>query len=85
MAAKSSDKALITGALLLALLSACVFGLYTVRKARPPEGTLPPVKLVETAYTATIADAVPVKTDTWSPPAAQSRGRDWICLIYDES
>jgi hypothetical protein len=78
MAASSSDRVFIGAALLLALASAAVFGTMAIRHTRAPKGPPPKVELANVPYTPTAPDAPPVKTDTWSAPVAQTRGREWI-------
>ncbi len=78
MAANSNDKTLIGAALVLGLVSAAVFATLAMRNVGMPRGTVATVQLTDTDYAAAIADAAPVKTSTWTPPPAQSRGREWI-------
>lgn len=78
MAAKPSDKLLVGAALFVVAASAAVFVSLAARRAGVMESPTARVQLADAAYTATVADAAPVKTDTWNPPVAQSRGRDWI-------
>jgi hypothetical protein len=78
MAALSSEKVLLGVALLLALGSAAGFGTMVVRREAGPREPVPTAQLVATPYTATSPDAPPIKTETWAPPGAQSRGRDWV-------
>lgn len=77
MAAPSSEKVLLGAAALLVVASAAVFGTMAWRH-RAPTGTVPAVELASTPYAATAPDAPPVKTETWTAPGAQTRGRDWI-------
>lgn len=76
MALTQQDKALIGGALVLALASAGVFGWMTFRHSGP--AAIAPVELVSSPYDSKTPDAPPVKTETWAAPVAQSRGREWI-------
>ena len=76
MALTPQDKALIGGALALALASAGVFGWMTLRHSGP--AAIGPVELVSSPYDSKTPDAPPVKTETWAAPVAQSRGREWI-------
>ena len=76
MALTPQDKALIGGALVLALASAGVFGWMTFRHSGP--AAIAPVELVSSPYDSKTPDAPPVKTETWAAPVAQSRGREWI-------
>lgn len=78
MTAKSSDRVLIGAALLLALASAAMYGVWTWRSSNAPSEPIASVQLSATPYAPAVVDAVAVKTDTWTPPSAQSRGRDWI-------
>jgi hypothetical protein len=78
MRAPSSDKILIGAAFLLVLVSAGAFGLLVLKHPRAKSGTVPQVQLADAAYAPVAPDAPPVKTETWAPPVAQSRGRDWI-------
>jgi hypothetical protein len=78
MAVSSSDKVLIGSALALAVVSAAVFGTLALRHSGVPGGPVPHVELAADPYTATAPDAPPIKTETWAPPVAQTRGRDWI-------
>src|SRR3954468_14384354 len=78
MAVSSSDKVLIGSALALAVVSAGVFGTLALRHSGVPGGPVPHVELANDPYTATALDAPPIKTETWAPPVAQTRGRDWI-------
>ena len=78
MAVTSSDKVLLGSALLLAVASGAVFGVMTVRGVGVPSGEIPQVQLADAPYVPTAPEAPPIKTETWSAPVAQSRGRDWI-------
>lgn len=78
MAAFSTDKILVTAALVLAGASTVVFATLAARNATMPRGPVAQVELASTPYTSTATDAPAVKTDTWNPPPAQSRGRDWV-------
>jgi hypothetical protein len=78
MRAPSSDKILIAAAFALVLVSAGAFSLLSVKHPRAKAGSVPQVQLSDAAYTPVAPDAPPVKTETWAPPVAQSRGRDWI-------
>ncbi|MSU72862.1 MAG: hypothetical protein EXS43_11045 [Opitutus sp.] len=78
MAGNLNDKALIGAALALVLVSAAAFATLTARKVGMPRGSVATVQLQDGPYTPAIAEASPVKTDTWTPPGAQSRGREWI-------
>lgn len=78
MQAPGPDKVYASAALALVLASAGVFGVLTWRHAQAPSGPPPRVQLTDAAYTPTAADAAVVKAETWAPPTAQTRGRDWI-------
>ena len=78
MAAQSREKSLIIGALALLLASAGAFGWLTWRQGGMATAPIAQVQLGETPYAAAVAEAGPVNTDTWNPPAAQTRGRDWV-------
>src|SRR5215207_6837239 len=78
MAVPSSDKVYIGSALVLAIVSAAVFRTLAIRHTGAPKGPVPRVELANSPYTPTAPDAPPVKTETWSAPVAQSRGREWI-------
>lgn len=78
MAALSSEKVLFGAALLLTLGSAGGFGYLILRHDSGASGPVPQVELASTPYTPTAPDAPPVKTETWSAPGSQTRGRDWV-------
>jgi hypothetical protein len=78
MAVSSRDKVLIGAALLLAVASAAIFGTMTLRHTGAPGGPVPQVELASTPYTSLAPEAPPIKTETWSAPVAQTRGREWI-------
>ena len=65
-------------ALILVAGSAGVFGTLAWRNGRTPRGPAARVQLAETTYAPTVAEAAAVKTDVWTPPPAQSRGRYWV-------
>ena len=69
---------MILSALMLLLVSAGAFGWLTWRHLAASAAPVPQVQLGEAPYAAAVAEAGPVNTDTWNPPAAQSRGRDWV-------
>lgn len=75
--AASSDKVLLGTALLAALVSAGVFGTLALQH-RAPSGPPPAVQLADAPYAANAPEAPPVKTETWAPPPAQTRGREWV-------
>lgn len=79
MAVSSSDKGLLLGAAALVVASAGFFGTLAWREAGRQRAPVPQVTLLDTPYTpAAAVDAPAVKTETWAPPLAQSRGRDWL-------
>src|SRR5262245_56034292 len=78
MAATSSDKVLLGSAFAFAAVSAGVFATLVLRHTGAPSGPVPQVELANAPYTATAPDAPPVKMETWAPPVAQTRGREWI-------
>lgn len=78
MAVTNSDKILVGAAALLVVASAAAFGWMAMRHPMMTTAPLPRVELASTPYEPTAPDAPPVKTETWSPPTAQSRGREWI-------
>lgn len=78
MALSSSDKALLGGALLLALGSALTFSVLIAREIATPPPPIPRVELADVPYEP-LATVVPaVRTDMWAVPISQSRGREWI-------
>lgn len=78
MAATSSDKALLSAAVLVLLGSAGVFGYLSYQKMTAPGGPPPRVELLDVPYEPVAAEAPAVKIETWTAPVAQSRGREWI-------
>jgi len=78
MAALPPEKLYLVASAALALASAAVCGTFIWRHASAPEVVLAKVELSDAPYAATVADAAIVKTDTWTPPSSQTRGRDWI-------
>ncbi len=78
MAALSGEKVLFGAVVVLALGSAAGFSWLAVRRDTGADVPVPQVQLVETPYAPTAPDAAPIKTETWAPPVAQNRGRDWI-------
>ncbi|MES2693928.1 MAG: hypothetical protein V4773_10680 [Verrucomicrobiota bacterium] len=78
MAVTSSDKALLSAAAVLILLSAGTFGYLGYKAMLSPSGPIPQVELASVPYEAVGADAPAVKMETWAAPVAQSRGREWI-------
>jgi hypothetical protein len=78
MAALPQEKAYLLAAVGLVVVSAAVCGTFAWRHASAPQAAVPSVDLADTPYAATVAEAEVIKTDTWSPPPAQTRGRDWV-------
>jgi len=78
MALSSSDKALLGGALLLALGSAAVFSVMIARQIASPPPPIPRVELADVPYAPVATAAAAVRTEVWAVPGAQSRGREWI-------
>lgn len=78
MAALSRDKLFLASAALLAVASAAAFGVLVLRHTGMPTGPIPQVQLVDAPYASTAPDAPPIKTETWTTPVAQTRGREWI-------
>ena len=78
MAALPPEKVYLVASAALALASAAVCGTFIWRHASAPEVALAKVELSAAPYAATVADAAIVKTDTWTSPSSQTRGRDWI-------
>jgi hypothetical protein len=78
MVAPAKDKLLLASAALVLLASAVAFGVLAWRTTGATGGPVASVALSDAPYTPTASDAPAVKTDLWSQPVAQSRGRDWI-------
>lgn len=78
MAALSQEKIYLLAASGLALASAAVCGTYAWRHANAPQAAVATVQLADTPYTATVAEPAIIKTDIWTPPPPQTRGRDWV-------
>lgn len=78
MAVTPRDKALLGAALLVAIGSAVTFAVFMMRSPSAPSGPVPRVELASVAYVPNAPEAPPIKTETWGPPGAQTRGRDWI-------
>lgn len=78
MAAISSEKLLVGGAALLALVSCAGFGYLVVRHDGRTTAPVPQVQLATTPYAASAPDAPPVRVESWAPPGSQNRGREWV-------
>lgn len=78
MAVTSSDKALLSAAVLLILATGGTFGYLAYQDMLHPPGPLPPVELASTPYEPVAPDAGAVKMENWAAPGAQTRGREWI-------
>lgn len=74
----SSEKLTLGLATVAAVGSAAVFGLLAWRRASAPPPAVAQVELNATQYVASVVEPEPVKTEQWSAPGAQSRGREWI-------
>jgi hypothetical protein len=77
MAAPSSDNLLLGAALLFAVGSAVGFGVRGWQKLAPA-APLPPAELAGAPYEPKASDAPPSRSDAWTAPVAQSRGREWL-------
>ena len=78
MAVLSQEKVYLLTAAALALVSAGVCGTYAYRHASAPRATVVTIQLSDTPYQATVVEPAIVKTDIWTPPPSQTRGRDWV-------
>jgi hypothetical protein len=78
MAALSQEKIYLLAATGLALLSGAVCGTFVWRHSSGAPGVMASVELADTPYAATVAEAEAIKTDVWTPPSSQTRGRDWV-------
>ncbi len=78
MAVLSQEKVYLLAAAALALASAGVCGAYAYRHATTPPAAVATIQLADTPYQATVAEPAIVKTDIWTPPPSQTRGRDWV-------
>ncbi len=78
MAVLSQEKVYLIAAAAFALGSAAFSGTMIWRHTQAPQAAVATVELADTPYAATVAEAAIVKTDNWTPPSSQSRGRDWI-------
>jgi len=78
MSAFGKENFLLFAALAVAGVSAGVFGTLAWRNGQSPRGPAPRVELTDAPYKPTATDAAVVKAEAWSPPSAQSKGRDWV-------
>ncbi len=78
MALSSIDKALLGCSSLLALGSAAVCSLLIWKQISSPPPPIPRVELADVPYAPLATTAPGLRTETWSVPAAQTRGREWI-------
>jgi hypothetical protein len=78
MANSGKEKIYLATAGAVALASALAFGWLAWRNTRGPDGPVVQVTLAAEPYVPTATDAPTVKTELWSQPAAQGRGRDWV-------
>lgn len=78
MAAKSSDKVLLTFAALLLLASALAFGFLVWRGVGLQRVAVEQVQLSDAPYAPSVAAAPVVKIEEWKTPPSQTRGREWI-------
>jgi hypothetical protein len=77
MVTSSSHRVLLFSGFGLIAVSAAVFAFLGFRHVKAP-GPAAPLALAEAAYTPAIADAAPQGSESWSPPPAQARGREWV-------
>ena len=73
-----SNKRLLGVPLALAATSAVIFSILTWWQESAARRPFPDLQPTAPDYTSRAADVAPGKTALWSPPVAQSRGRDWI-------
>ena len=78
MAALPQEKVTLLAALGLAVASAAVCGAILWRQNSSTQAAVVAVDFPDTPYPPAVTEAEVVKTDTWTPPAPQSRGRDWV-------
>lgn len=78
MAAIPREKIQLGAAVCLLLASAGAFGYLALRHQSDPREEMRPAQLSGAAYQALAAEAPRVSTETWSAPAQQSRGREWV-------
>jgi hypothetical protein len=76
MNANSSHRIWFFGGLGLVAVSVAVFAALAWRS--PRVGPLGTVTLGDAPYAAAIGEPAPRGNDAWSPPPAQSRGREWV-------
>ncbi len=78
MAVTSSDKGLLTAAVLAIIASGGAFGYLAYQDMLNPPGPISQVELASTPYEPIAPEAPAVKMETWAAPVGQSRGREWI-------
>lgn len=78
MISSSSHRALLFSGLGLIAVSAGVFAFLGLRQAKRAPTTVPVIALADEPYTPAIAENATRASDTWTPPASQSRGREWV-------
>ncbi len=78
MLASRKAKIFLATSFCIALVSALAFGALAWRDTRSPSGPAARVTLSDAPYKPTAPDVPTVKTELWSQPGAQSRGRDWV-------
>jgi hypothetical protein len=78
MSAVTQARVFLFASLGLVVASSATFCTLAWRNAPQRSGVVARVQLSAAPYVATVGDAPPGKTEIWNPPAAQSRGRDWI-------
>jgi hypothetical protein len=65
-------------ALALATMSLASFALLDWRAPRRGASAPMPPRLADAGYVPSVAEPTPFDAATWNPPAAQSRGREWV-------
>ncbi|MFM8334578.1 MAG: hypothetical protein ACKODK_03370 [Opitutaceae bacterium] len=78
MAAIPREKLQLGAAIGLLLVSAGGFGYLAFRHRSDPREEMRQARLSDAAYQALATEAPRVKTEAWSAPAQQSRGREWV-------
>jgi hypothetical protein len=78
MAAIPREKIQLGAAIGLLLASAGVFGYLAFRHRSDPREEMRQARLSDATYQALAPEAPGVKSENWSAPAQQSRGREWV-------